>query len=375
MEARIIEDRLLWNRFVAASPQCHITQTYEWPEHADASARGDASPRVGVIDEHGRLVAAMLLVRSKAQGVRAPFFYAPRGPICADPSSPALPLLVAAAKREARKRGAFLIRAEPNVPQDDTLWPKALRGLGFRPTSHGIYPRGAWVTDISGSEEQILANMSASWRRYIRAGEKNGVRIRIGAGESDLDAFYRLLMETGRRDGFYIYPKALFRDMLDHYSTERAARDGTAEMKLMLAEHEGELVGALTVAVLGKWAWYLHGASSERPEHRKLRPNHPLQWQAMRWAKARGADFYDWRSIPDVLKPGEDLYGVYLYKRGFGGYEHRVMPTHDLVLRPEVYWPYTAAVSARRALREWRRRRGARATPDGGGAAAGGGAE
>ena len=175
MEARIIEDRLLWNRFVAASPQCHITQTYEWPEHADASARGDASPRLGVIDEHGRLVAAMLLVRSKAQGVRAPFFYAPRGPICADPSSPALPLLVAAAKREARKRGAFLIRAEPNVPQDDTLWPKALRGLGFRPTSHGIYPRGAWVTDISGSEEQILgeyvrvvAALHPRWREERR---------------------------------------------------------------------------------------------------------------------------------------------------------------------------------------------------------------
>jgi peptidoglycan pentaglycine glycine transferase (the first glycine) len=364
MEASLIEDRGLWNRFVAANPTGHICQTYEWPEHQDAQARS-GSLRIGVVQE-GRLEAAMLLVRSTASGVPAPFFYAPRGPVCADPHSPALPLLLQAARREARTRGAFMIRSEPNVPQDDAAWDKALRAAGFRPTSHSIYLRGAWVTDISGTEQEILANMSPSWRRYIRAGAKNGVTIRQGAGAADLDAFYTLLVETGQRDGFYIYPKDFFREMLEHYSPERAARDLTAEMALLLAEHEGELVGALTVAVLGGWAWYMHGASSERPEHRKLRPNHPLQWEAMRWAKARGARFYDWRTIPDVLEPGEDLYGVYLFKRGFGGFERRVLPTYDLVLRPALYWPYTAAASLRRALHE-RRRRARHVSPQPGG--------
>jgi lipid II:glycine glycyltransferase (peptidoglycan interpeptide bridge formation enzyme) len=359
MHATLIEDRRLWNQFVAANPTGHITQTYEWPEHQGSEA-ASGSLRVGVVDEQGRLLAAMLLVRSRAQGVRAPFFYAPRGPVCADPGSPALPLLVEFARREAKKRGAFMIRAEPNVPQDDAAWAATLRRLGFRPTSHQIYLRGSWVTDISGSEAEILAAMSPSWRRYIRGGAKNGMTIRQGSGEADLDAFYRLLVETGTRDGFHIYPKELFREMLAHYSAEAAARDATAEMALLLGEHEGQLASALTVAVLGEWAWYLHGASSDRPEHRKLRPNHPLQWEAIRWAKARGAKYYDWRTIPDKLEPGEDLYGVYLFKRGFGGYARRVLPTQDLVLRPALYWPYTAAVSLRRAVQE-RKRRSARA--------------
>src|SRR5579875_699545 len=136
MEARLIEDRALWNRFVAGAATGHLCQTYEWPENSGEEA-GSGSLRVGVL-EGGRLVAAMLLVRSKAAGVWAPFFYAPRGPVCDDPHSPALPLLIGAAKREAKRRGGFLIRAEPNIVQDDPVWPGVLRRLGFRPTAHTI---------------------------------------------------------------------------------------------------------------------------------------------------------------------------------------------------------------------------------------------
>jgi peptidoglycan pentaglycine glycine transferase (the first glycine) len=354
MEARLIEDRRLWNRFIATTATGHLCQTYEWAEHSGEEAR-TGSLRVGVVAD-GDLVAAMLLVRSRASGVPLPFFYAPRGPVCADPASPALPLLIDFARREARRRGGFLIRAEPNVPQDDPAWPAALRRLGFRPTSHTIYLRGAWVTDLRPAEDTILAGMMTTWRQNIRAGARKGLTVRIGSGEADLEAFYRLLSETGERDHFYVYPKQLFRDMLANYSAERAARDATAEMALLLAEYEGEPIAAATVAVLSDWAWNLHSGSSGRTEHRKLRPNYLLQWECMRWAKAHGAAYYDWRTIPDVLKPGEELYGVYEFKRGFGGFERRVLPTQDLVLRPLVYWPYTAAVSLRRAVRRRQRR-------------------
>jgi lipid II:glycine glycyltransferase (peptidoglycan interpeptide bridge formation enzyme) len=354
MEAKLIEDRSQWNRFVAATPTGHLCQTYEWPEHSGEAARGD-SLRVGVL-ENGQLVAAMLLVRSKATGLPMPFYYAPRGPVCADPASPALDRLIAFARREARKRGAFMIRAEPNVVQDDKLWASALRSLGFRRTSHTIYLRGAWVTDLRPDEDHILAGMMTTWRQNVRAGTRKGVTTRLGAGEADLDAFYRLLVETGERDKFFVYPKSLFRDMLTNYSAERAARDGTAEMALLLAEHEGVPIAAATVAVLGTWSWNLHSGSSGLSEHRKLRPNYLLQWECMRWAKAHGADYYDWRTIPDVLEPGQELYGVYEFKRGFGGFERRVLPTQDLVLRPTIYWPYTLAVTARRAQQKRRRR-------------------
>ncbi len=355
LQPALIEDRRLWNKFVASCPTGHLCQTYEWADNS-GEATGAGSLRVGVL-ERGRLVAAMLLVRSRASGVPAPFFYAPRGPVCADPGSPALPLLIAFARREAKKRGGFFIRAEPNVVEADTVWPGALRRLGFTATSHYIYLRSAWVTDLRPSEEDLLAAMMTTWRQNIRAGARKGLTVRVGSGEADLDAFYRLLVETGARDRFFVYPKDLYRDMLSNYSAERAARDATAQMALLLAEYAGEPIAASTIAVFGGWAWNLHSGSSGSVEHRKLRPNYLLQWECMRWCKAHGAEQYDWRTIPDPdkLKPGEELYGVYEFKRGFGGAIRRVAPTQDLPLRPLLYWPYVALVSARRGLRQRRR--------------------
>ncbi|HEY7780695.1 MAG TPA: peptidoglycan bridge formation glycyltransferase FemA/FemB family protein [Ktedonobacterales bacterium] len=357
MEARLIDDRLLWNRFVANTPTGHLCQTYEWANHSPEEASRTGSLRVGVLED-GELRAAMLLVRSRAGGgIAAPFFYAPRGPVCADPRSPALPLLIRAARREARKHGGFLIRAEPNVPEDDAVWLEVLRRLGFRPTDHQIYLRSAWVTDIRPSEDAILATMMMTWRQNIRAGMRKGLTARLGGTPADLDAFHRLLVETGARDRFPVYPRYVFADMLRNYSPERAAADGTAEMALLMIEHEGEPLAAGIIAAFGRGSWSLMCGSSGLPPHRKLRPNYLLQWESMRWAKARGAEYYDFRGIPDVLEPGEEMYGVYEFKRGFGGAVHRVIPTQDLVLRPAIYWPYTAAVSWRRRGERRARRR------------------
>src|SRR5260370_8107081 len=86
MEVKLIEDRLLWNRFIAETATGHLCQTYEWPDQSGEVARED-SLRLGVLED-GRLLAAMLLVNSKATGVRAPFFYAPRAPPRPHPTPP-----------------------------------------------------------------------------------------------------------------------------------------------------------------------------------------------------------------------------------------------------------------------------------------------
>src|SRR5689334_1060016 len=154
----LIDDRCLWNEFVAATPNGHLCQTWEWADNS-GEATGAGSLRVGVLDRDGRLIAAMLLVRSKATGIRAPYFYAPRGPVCADPNSPALPILIDFARRETRRAGGFFIRAEPNIPQEDPVWLGVFKRLGFHSTDHHIYLRSAWVTDLRPSEDELLANM------------------------------------------------------------------------------------------------------------------------------------------------------------------------------------------------------------------------
>src|ERR1700687_1342554 len=101
MEARIITDRQQWNDFVAASPCCNITQSYEWSELAPHL--GAEPLRVGVLDDEGHLCAAMLVLISRALMIRQVYFYAPRGPVIDDPDAPAMTVLLNFVRAEARK--------------------------------------------------------------------------------------------------------------------------------------------------------------------------------------------------------------------------------------------------------------------------------
>lgn len=90
----------------------------------------------------------------------------------------------------------------------------------------------------------------------------------------------------------------------------------------------------------------MYGASSN--EQRNLMPNHLLQWTGMQWAKAHGCWYYNFRGIPEVLEEGQELWGVYLFKRGFGGYAIRALETHDLVYQPVIYQIYRRLLDIKR---------------------------
>jgi len=109
------------------------------------------------------------------------------------------------------------------------------------------------------------------------------------------------------------------------------------------------------VFALGKRAWYFYGASNDRERNRM--PTYLLQFEAMRWAAARGCAQYDLWGVPDedeeTLEAGfeqrsDGLWGVYRFKRGFGGLLRRAAPTYEKVYNPLLYALY----------RRWAARRG-----------------
>ena len=92
----------------------------------------------------------------------------------------------------------------------------------------------------------------------------------------------------------------------------------------------------------GNKAWYMYGAS--RDLHRNLMPNHLLQWEAMRWAKAQGCTVYDMWGAPDVLDESDPMWGVYRFKEGFGGQFVRHLGAYDHPASRLLYQFYTATV-------------------------------
>jgi lipid II:glycine glycyltransferase (peptidoglycan interpeptide bridge formation enzyme) len=117
--------------------------------------------------------------------------------------------------------------------------------------------------------------------------------------------------------------------------------------ELLVAEFEGKPLAALFVARNGKRAYYLYGASTD--EERNRMPTYLLQWEAMKWAKAHGSEEYDLWGVPDeeeatleanFEKRHDGLWGVYRFKRGFGGRLQRAAQAMDRVYNPLLYWAY-----------------------------------
>src|SRR5438094_487648 len=82
------------------------------------------------------------------------------------------------AEQEARRRGAFMLKVEPNVEDGDATWLDALHKLGFRRNRFATHPRRSWVLDIRPSEDELLAGMKEKWRYNIRLAGRKGVQVR-----------------------------------------------------------------------------------------------------------------------------------------------------------------------------------------------------
>jgi lipid II:glycine glycyltransferase (peptidoglycan interpeptide bridge formation enzyme) len=109
--------------------------------------------------------------------------------------------------------------------------------------------------------------------------------------------------------------------------------------QVLVAEVSGEAVAALFVFYFAAKAWYLFGMS--RDAHREKMPNHLLQWEAIRHAKAAGCRMYDLWGAPDEFVESDPLWGVYRFKEGLGGEVVRHLGAWDLPLRPLYYRLYT----------------------------------
>jgi lipid II:glycine glycyltransferase (peptidoglycan interpeptide bridge formation enzyme) len=219
---------------------------------------------------------------------------------------------------------------------------EALRRQGFLPSRRSVQPPRTLVVDLTGDEETVLSRMHAKTRYNIRLAERKGVTVRTW---NDLEAFASMVRQTAERDAFGAHIPA-------YYARAYEGFNPSGECELLVAEHEGTPLGSLMVFARGRRAWYLYGASTDRERHRM--PNYLLQWEAMRWARARGCLSYDLWGIPDEEKTtleeqfasrSDGLWGVYRFKRGFGGEVVRWIGAWDKPLIAPVYRLYRLIAS------------------------------
>jgi len=334
-----------WDAFVAAQPRAHFLQQSAWGELK--RAYGWDAERIALIENDQIIAGAHLLYR------RLPFrigtmAYLAMGPY-AFPQSDAAQLWQAI-DAAARKQGAAFLKWEPGIVDD--IQNKGLKSLalpaesGFRESPQTVQPPRTVLIDISGSDDTILARMNQGTRRKIRQSQKNGIRYYEGS-RADVDIFNAMMQTTGSRNAFGVHAPGYYERAYDLFVPN-------GDAALILAEHEGDPLAGLMVFAKGQTAWYVYGASSD--VKRNLMAAYGVQWAAIQWAKTRGCTIYDMWGIPDedetILESqfetrSEGLWGVYGFKRGWGGQVVRSLGAWDKVYNPIIYTAYRMALRIR----------------------------
>jgi peptidoglycan pentaglycine glycine transferase (the first glycine) len=314
-----------WTTILNQHPEAHLLQTAAWGELK--CAYGWSLEHVFSAD-----AGAQVLFRSLPLGLR--LAYVPKGPFGAW-----LPDLLPQLEEACRAHGALALTVEPDEAEPSEVGAH-LSSLGFRPCPRPIQPRRTLLVDLQGSEDDVLGRMSQKTRYNIRLAVKKDVLVRPS---SDLEAFGRMTQATGERDAFGVHDPGYYRRAYELFHPIDAC-------ELLAAYHQDQLLASLMVFSHGSTAIYLYGASFDLERQRM--PTYLLQWEAMRWARARGCTTYDLWGVPDteqaVLerdfpKRQDGLWGVYRFKRGFGGRLVRSVGAWDRVYKPVAYRAYLLA--------------------------------
>ncbi len=333
-------NRGAWDAFVMAQGG-HLLQTARWGELKRAFGWQD---QIVALADSDQIVAGVLVLYRRLPLRVGTIAYIPRGPLIDWGNEALAAEFWSALDSAASQRRAILLKIEPDCEDTPALQTK-LSQWGFRPSAQTVQPPRTILIDLNGGDQDILARMNQGTRRKIRTSAKREVTVRRGDAR-DLDSYSALAAITGKRDGFGVHSPAYYKKVFELFAPDHAA--------LFMASHAGEDLAGLMVFSFGKSAWYLYGASSGAERERM--PNYALQWAAIRWAREQGCTCYDLWGIPDedertleahFQQRSDGLWGVYGFKRGFGGRVWRSVGAWDRVYNPMLYRVYRALVTMR----------------------------
>jgi len=197
--------------------------------------------------------------------------------------------LLAFIRSDIKNQNDLFLQVEPLTPTNIDA-----RSAPFR---RFIEPVTA-ILKLKTSEEILLASFAEKGRYNIRLAQKRWVTTKWvkwsdSYGEKTyLEAFYDILDETTKRDGFSHNSLTYYKHFVETIEEHNAGG-------LLVAERDGVLHAAGIFAYWWKTAIYYYGASSSDREIRRDMATYLLQWSAIQEGMKRGCETYDFLGISE----------------------------------------------------------------------------
>ena len=320
-----------WDSWLSHQMNYHILQTSQWGSLKENF--GWLSFRIITAE-----VGAQILFRKLPLGLK--IAYIPKGPI----GKPSLSFWTQVDEL-CRTQKAIFLKIEPDLWESEQFNFLEKDPKKFFPSS-SIQPRQTIVVNLDINEDVLLNRMKQKTRYNTKLAEKKEVCIKES---DDIETFFEIMVSTGNRDNFGIHSKKYYTKVYNQFKA-------SGKVLLLLAFYQDQPLAGLIAFYQGYRAWYFYGASNEIERNRM--PTYLLQLHAMRWAVLNGCSEYDLWGIPDenaeilekdFLKRTDGLWGVYRFKRGFGGEIKRYHTAYDRVYNKAIYKLYQL-YSSRRAV-------------------------
>lgn len=319
-----------WNAFIKKFPNAHILQSSEWGEFKSRFGWNELKVQVGNS-------GAQILFKILPLGFS--IAYIPKGPI-----GPISDKLLDEITNCCNNEKALVLYLEPDC-WDDEFDSQILLDHDFAISEMSIQPRKTILVSLEGDEKKWLERMKQKTRYNIRLAQKKGIVVEIS---KDIASFISLMKLTSERDEFGAHADDYYQSVFEKFSEKKRC-------EILIAKYQENSLAAIMIFFSGNRAWYFYGASSDAERNRM--PTYLLQLEAMRLAASRGCIAYDLWGIPDFdeayleenfMSRSDGLWGVYRFKRGFGGKIKRSAGVFQRVLNPAFYRLYQGALKIRK---------------------------
>lgn len=207
---------------------------------------------------------------------------------------------------------------------------------GLRKANTDILPSNTMFMDLRKDKDVLLENMKPKTRYNINLSKRKGVNVR-SLGIESLEIWYDLYRQTAARNNFFLHDIHYFRVVLSARANDTSS---PADVYLLVAEIDDKPLAAIFLVISANRGTYLYGASAS--ENRNYMATYALQWRAMEIAKERGCTEYDFFGTAPNPDPSHPMYGLYRFKKGFGGEMYHRMGCWDYPFDMEKYRYYTS---------------------------------
>lgn len=282
--------------------------------------------------------------------------------------------------------------------------------LGFHLMQEELQARWIFVTDTKNTTvDEVMKNMDTKTRQILRKNERNKIKVRE-IGYDEIDKFKDIMQHTGERREFIdrsityyqnmfkaFYDDGMLKILIAELDTEELINEYKNELKTIKhdkeerekkynedpskmnekkylqkqKEAENEIVRIHKnikhieelkeengkVLTLGGILFFIHGnevlsfAGGSYKKFMEFQSAYTVHFAGMKYAIENNYDRYNFYGIIGDFDEKNPLYGLYSFKRDFGGYVVEHMGEFDLVINKPLYILYKLAFKTVKKLK------------------------